>query len=53
VIGIKRVKQRWKKCIDNQGDFVKNNTNFENEAPVINIKFIINVPQLLREKGKY
>jgi len=42
--------QRWKKCIDNEGNFV-DNVNFLKDVPMIYVNFIKSAIILLGKKG--
>jgi hypothetical protein len=37
--GIQRLTQRWRKCVDNEGDFVEN-LNFVKDVPMIYVSSI-------------
>jgi hypothetical protein len=49
--GILRLTQRWKKCADNDGDFVENNLNFVKDVPMIYATFIIIIIRVYEKKG--
>ena len=47
--GIQRLTQRWKKCVDNEGDFVKNNLNFLKDVHMIYVKLNIIIGTVFEE----
>jgi hypothetical protein len=46
-IGLERFMGRCKRCIDNEGDFVKNNSKFVQDVNIINVNSIIIVITVL------